>query len=145
MPSRSSVASSIRSSREQSQELLSLFLLSSIIATSLAVVLLLLQTLQNVSSTATASSETSMPPGHTDQDREHHSVTNSTLLSQSYSTATLLLEDMRGRTVELSSTLDHLGRFSILVEGDAHYLWLNSEKRRPMPHLFLSSNSDTQN
>ena len=145
MPSRSSVASSIRSSREQSQELLSLFLLSSIIATSLTVVLLLLQTLQNVSSTATASSETSMPPSHIDQDREYHSVTNSTLLSQSYSTVTLLLEDMGGRTVELPSTLDHLGRFSILAGGDAHYLWLNSEKRRPMPHLFLSSNSDTQN
>ncbi len=123
---------------------LKLFLLSSIIAISLAVVLLLLQTLQNASSTATAGSETRVPPSYADQDREHHSASNSVLLNQSYSTATLLLEDTGGRTVELSSTLDHLGRFSILVEGDTYYLWLNSEKREPLPYMGVEHRFESQ-
>ncbi len=123
---------------------LKLLLLSTIIAVSLTVVLLLLQTLRNVSSTATASSEISMPPSHADEDMEHHLVTNSTLLGQSYSTATLLLEDTGGRTVELSSTLDHLGRFAILAEGDTYYLWLNSEKREPLPYMGVEHRFESQ-
>lgn len=70
MPSRSSVELSIPSSREQPQEPLRVFFLTSMIVVSVAVVPLCLQPHEDTLCTATTSRETRMPSSH--DDGHHH-------------------------------------------------------------------------
>jgi len=60
-----------------------------------------------------------------------------------YLEATVLLEDVGGHTVELTSALETLGYFSIVKEGGTYYLWLNNCKST-QPRLGVEQRLESQ-
>ncbi|MCB0194376.1 MAG: hypothetical protein KDJ65_20670 [Anaerolineae bacterium] len=118
-----------------------LILLTAVIG-GLAGVLLTMQLLHYFALTARAN--TNRPSHFLTTELNSQPSFNNALSYPIYSTATVLLEDVGGNTVALSSVLDELRYISILKEGSTYYLWLNSTRTNPRPRSGIEQRLESQ-